>query len=151
MAALPLRRGGSRAASRARGGSQRSGSAGEGQPAGVQQTPALSDAIMVVPAASKGTPIDARSPPDSILGQAMPVALYALPGSWGREYASARSGAFSSVLTQSINVLGVRRTPFLPIPKSSGCILMAGPTSADEATSRNHTAPDIREAAPHLC
>ena len=22
---------------------------------------------------------------------------------------------------------------------------------ADEATSRNHTAPDIREAAPHLC
>ena len=47
MAALPLRRGGSRVASRARGGSQRSGRAGEGQPAGVQQTPALSDAIMV--------------------------------------------------------------------------------------------------------
>ena len=48
MAALPLRRGGSRVASRGRGGSQRSGSAGEGQPAGVQQTPALNEAIMVV-------------------------------------------------------------------------------------------------------
>ena len=48
MAALPLRRGGSRVASRARGGSQRSGRAGEGHPAGVQQTPALSDAIMVL-------------------------------------------------------------------------------------------------------
>ena len=81
----------------------------------------------------------------------MPVALYVLSLGVGAEYASARSGAFLSALTQSINVLGVRRSPFLPIPKSSGCILMAGPTSADEATSRNHTAPDIREAAPHLC
>ena len=146
MAALPLRRGGSRDASRARGGSQRSGRAGEGHPAGVQQTPALSDAIIVVPAACLSRAHAIRTRPKGAKGCLQGVGVSCSPYAVGYAKVPVRR---PFVLTQTQNVREALWCPCLP--KKSGCLRTGCPFvrrqrgRGDIAESHR---PDLREAAP---